>query len=69
MVAESIKSGVQKESIVSLISHYHHVAIFRQPDAWSSDREKSLNLFIDKVIETSTKYNFSGVFKFKKNKY
>lgn len=68
IAAESIKSGVQKVSITSLISHYHHVAVFRQPDAWDSDREKSLNLFIGKVTETKTKYNFSGVLKFKKNK-
>lgn len=62
--AESSISGVQKTRIKDIIDGYDHIAILRQPDAWSEDKVKSVNLFVDKVIESKAKYNISGIFKF-----
>ncbi len=71
MVAESVvkngvkSGGIGKTSITDLVNRYDHVTVLRQPDAWvSEDRRKSLQQFIDQVISSNAKYNFSGIGKF-----
>lgn len=69
IVAEStIPFGIRRERIENLLQRYDHTAVFRQPDAWSDYRKRALNLFIDQVIKTGAKYNFSGIHKFEGNK-
>lgn len=52
-------SRVKKVQISELISRYEYVAIFRQPDAWSSKKRiRSLNYFIENLISRSARYNF-----------
>ena len=68
-VAESIvSSGVQKVPLKNMVCRYDHVAVFRQPDAWSQARVTTLNYFIDTIIKSGVKYNLSGVIKFRKRK-
>lgn len=63
------KGEIGKEDIRKLVSRYDHVAVLRQPDAWAgTDRAQALQLFIDKVISTGSKYNLEGVFSFKNRK-
>ncbi len=71
MVAESVvkngvkSGGIGKTSITDLVNRYDHVTVLRQPDAWiSEDRKQSLQLFIDHVISSNAKYNFSGIWNF-----
>ncbi len=67
--AESIvSSGVQKVPLRNIVCRYDHVAVFRQPDAWSQSRVTALNFFIDTIIKSGAKYNLSGVAKFRKRK-
>lgn len=65
-----IKKGeIKKISVSKLISRYDHVAVLRQPDAWTGDdRVRALQLFIDKVVENKAKYNFNGILSFKSRK-
>jgi hypothetical protein len=59
------KGGIGKEKIEKLLDRYAYVAVLRQPDAWATeDSVAALRLFIDKVIESGSKYNFAGVFDF-----
>jgi hypothetical protein len=64
--AESmVFGGVRKVDILDLIKRYDHLAVFRQPDAWShASRVQSMNEFIDQLIASGAKYNFRGVAKF-----
>jgi hypothetical protein len=66
--AEStVFSGVAKVKIQDFVKRYDHVAVFRQPDAWSPpERVLALNFFVDSVIESRAKYNLRGVVAFKK---
>ena len=67
--AESLVSGGVKNSPVKvLVCRYDHVAVFRQPDAWSQARVATLNYFINAIINSGAKYNLSGVAKFRKKK-
>ena len=67
--AESVvTSGVTKVPILALVSRYDHVAVFRQPDAWSATRIQALQLFIDTIVTSGAKYNLSGVGAFRKRK-
>lgn len=62
----SKKGGIEKVKIDELVGRYSYVAVLRQPDAWATeDRVLALQEFIDRVIASGSKYNFSGVFKFK----
>ena len=67
---DGIKKGkIERVNVSGLISRYKHVAVLRQPDAWTSEnRIRALQLFIDKVVENEAKYNFSGAFSFKSRK-
>lgn len=64
---DGLKKGkIEKIKASELLSRYEHVAVLRQPDAWAThDRVKSLQLFIDNVVQNEVKYNFSGVLSFK----
>jgi hypothetical protein len=69
LAAESVPlGGVRKTAIKDLVARYDHVAVFRQPDAWTPERRALLNLFIDKVIASDAKYNLSGLHGFQKRK-
>ncbi|MBG6038251.1 hypothetical protein I5F12_09230 [Proteus cibarius] len=59
--------GVAKIKIQDLANRYDHIAVFRQPDAWSPQRICVMNHFIDSLIKSKAKYNLLGVGKFKKN--
>lgn len=63
-----VLNGVQKGPIIDLVNRYSHVAVFRQPDAWDIDRLRTMNLFIDKIIRSGTKYNIGGIVRFVKRK-
>jgi len=65
-----IKKGkIGKVNVSCLVSRYGHIAVFRQPDAWTgNDRISALRLFIDKVVKNQAKYNFDGILKFKDRK-
>jgi hypothetical protein len=63
------KGKIEKIEVSDLVSRYGHVALLRQPDAWRGDiRVKELQLFIDKVVETESKYNCKGILAFKKRR-
>ena len=63
-IAESVLSGVKINDVDNFIAHYNHVAVMRQPDAWSTDnRKKRLIEFINQRIKSNSKYNFWGVLK------
>ena len=66
--AEStVSGGVAKVKIQDLVKRYHHVAVFRQPDAWRpAEYVQILNFFVDSVILSGAKYNLRGVVAFKK---
>ena len=66
--AESKIWGVKISDIRDLASRYDHVAIFRQPHAWSVDRIKTLRLFVKSFVSKGVKYNFSGVLKFRQQR-
>lgn len=61
-------SGVRKIGIQDLVIQYCHVAIFRQPHAWSPDRVRAMNLFIEKIIQAGAKYKVDVIWKFVKDK-
>ncbi len=63
-----LKGEVVKNNIKDIVKRYGHIAVFRQPDAWPSDRIEALDLFINNVVETGAKYNLSGIKNFTNNK-
>lgn len=65
IVAESMISGLAKESLDNVLQRYSHVAIFRRHDAWDDGRISLLNYFVDKMLQAGCKYNILGVLKFK----
>ena len=65
-IAESMTSGVTITSISEFVRRYDHVAVFRQPDAWSTGRARILRTFVEGLASTGVKYNLSGVLSFKK---
>ncbi|HHP0473008.1 TPA: YiiX/YebB-like N1pC/P60 family cysteine hydrolase [Vibrio harveyi] len=65
IVAESMTSGLAKENLNNVLQRYDHVAIFRRHDAWDEGRVRLLKYFVEKMLESKCKYNFSGVFNFK----
>ena len=65
-VAESMTSGLIKEPFENVLARYDHLAVFRRYDAWGSKNTRILNYFVDQSVNSGSKYNFSGVFKFKK---
>lgn len=66
--AESkVIDGVTKVKVQDLVERYDHVAVFRQPDAWTApERIEALNAFINSIILTKAKYNLREVVTFKK---
>ena len=68
IAAESVISGVQEVIINELINRYSHVAVFRHPDAWSTDRLDSMKAFIDAIIVAGAKYNMKAILAFTKKK-
>ena len=69
-VKTGVKKGrIEKINVNQLVSRYDHVAVLRQPDAWSSDdRVTALQLFVDQVVDNEAKYNLIGAFRFKNRK-
>ncbi|WP_305829405.1 YiiX/YebB-like N1pC/P60 family cysteine hydrolase [Photobacterium leiognathi] len=68
IVAESMTSGLTTETLDNVLKRYDHVAIFRRHDAWDDSRVRLLKYFVEKMLESKCKYNFSGVFNFKSAK-
>lgn len=67
--AESVKSrGVAKVAAQELLRRYDHIAVFRQPDAWTIERAKGLRGFIDDLVSLGAKYNIEGFAWFIKRK-
>ncbi len=67
-VVESGGGFVQKVPLAEVVSHYSHVAVFRNYVAWSSQKVAAMNIFLDNVIASKCKYNMIGVLKFVRNK-
>lgn len=65
--AEStLLGGVAKVKTQDLVNRYDHVAVLRQPDAWSSQqRVQAMNTFIDTIIASKAMYNLCDVVAFK----
>lgn len=61
IAAESSFCGVRKIKLHKLVRGYRHVAVFRQPDAWTENRIKRLHLFVNTIIKSKAKYNFTGL--------
>lgn len=67
-IASATLSGVTVEPFSQLIVDFDHVAVFRQPHAWTPRRTKELPLFVRAVMRSGAKYNLAGVKKFKEAK-
>jgi hypothetical protein len=68
---EAVESGgnsVAKVSIDELVSRYPHIAVLRNPSAWSNQRVLVMNEFLDNIIAKNVKYNLKGVIQFRENK-
>lgn len=58
--------GVSKVTLEEFINRYDHVAVFRQPYAWQSQKNIQLmNDFVNSIIDSKAKYNLRGVAVFK----
>lgn len=67
-IVEAVSSGVRKVPLVDIINRYSHIAVLRQPDAWSGNQVEAMRLFLDEVITSKRKYNLKGLCRFVKNK-
>lgn len=61
-------TGIELESIEELVRAFDHVAVFRQPDAWSPRRRRTLTAFANAAAASGSPYNFAGLKAFKKEK-
>jgi len=65
LVLEStVVEGVAKLKVQDLLQRYEHVAVFRQPDAWTKENLELLNEFAKKVLSSDAYYNLSGIMKY-----
>ncbi len=65
LVLEStVVEGVAKIKIQDFLQRYEHVAVFRQPDAWTDENLELLNKFAKNVLSSDAHYNLAGVVKY-----
>jgi hypothetical protein len=60
MVLEAVRPRVQKVLLDVLLKRYAHIAVFRQPDAWTPDRIQALAMFANQSVIAKARYNLSG---------
>src|SRR5579862_4599936 len=56
--------GIDIEPLEELLGMYDHVAVFRQPDAWSPERLNALADFATAALAAKKRYNFDGLREF-----
>jgi hypothetical protein len=56
--------GIAVEPLEELLGMYDHVAVFRQPDAWSPQRLNALADFAAAAVAAKKRYNFDGLREF-----
>jgi hypothetical protein len=61
MTAESVLiSGVTKTPLRKLLKRYKHCVVLRRPEAWTQDRVKTMEIFVQDLIDLGEKYNLIG---------
>ncbi|MDM4772399.1 YiiX/YebB-like N1pC/P60 family cysteine hydrolase [Solimonas sp. SE-A11] len=64
VVEALVMQGVVLTKATDLAARYDHIAVFRQPDAWSPRRVEVLRAFAESISASGTKYNLFGAVAF-----
>jgi uncharacterized protein YycO len=67
-VGDATATGVGFRPVLNLIRQYQHIAVMRNPDAWSRRNTQILRSFILELHGQGTSYNYGGVVRFRRNK-